>query len=1448
MEQAVAPCPEVNLKAKGTEFKSLLDFGSMVSLMNESFFRSQLASSITPMAGDKVNAHQLFNLKGVEDGQVPLSKYFEMDVEIRGFKIPQVGFLVKKDNAPLLDSKGKSSRLPAIAGCNLIRLGLEEFIRQYSHAPFELFECPKDFDPLLFSTFCVYFYTEREKEQNVPQEEKLHVGVNSAGVGDANGNSDKRAAGGTSTSKKKAKRKCEGYLEGYAGMVTVGDKHQPLCIPANSSKNVMGRAKGMPYRGDFMVELADDNNLPSGLVVNCTYVRPTKSNLVPVTLMNTNDYNVWIRQPLFAGELYEVDEQKWEHETIFIREEGSDDIQVHVQPVPPENIREEIFAQTVEQNQDEQTETKEENKDTQEEPLPKFGPRPNFDDPNFNFKKELKRLPFELNLGEAPLSREQQVKFLNIIYDNQAVFSLHDGDLGYCDVLKHSIPVSSNKPVYLPHRAIPVQLQSEVHKCLDTWLKQGIIRPSKSPYASQVVIVRKKSGEIRLCVDFRKLNAISVRDSFPLPRVEEALQAVQAAVWFSSFDLAQGYLQMAMEEADIPKTAFRAGSSGLYEFTMMPFGLTNAGASFCRLMEMCIGDQQYVTLLFYLDDICVFSETVDQMLDRVALVFERLKTFNLKIKPKKSFFFQKSVTFLGHILSSEGIAPNPKKVDKVKNWPKPSNPKEVHSFIGLASYYRRFIPNFAKIAGPLHALIVPASTKQKLKRGEVHKKDLPPFEWTEECQKSFDALKDALTSAPILAYPDYSKPFILETDASLKGLGAVLSQRGDDNVVRIVAYASRSLRPSEKSMRDYSSAKIELMALKWAVCEKFKDYLLGSKFTVYTDNNPIVHIQSSKLGAAQIRWISELALYDFDIVYRTGRSNNVADALSRRPKDSDSENEATDEEEEWTAISYQTVCETLDIPLGGTKVNRELRARLQTVDTAHVELGEAEPIEVTTNYVSIFNTVLPETMAQYQRVDNQIGPVIKWVESGAPPSKSDLYQIRSKLTRKMLYQFDRLILKEGVLHRLYIDQDMEFHQLVLPQRYHSKILKAVHDDMGHQALDRTLSLLRERVYWPTMAQDACEWVKGCRRCHIAKSDYNEPKPKLGNLISNNPLDLLCIDFTKVDPSRTGKENVLVMTDAFTKFSQAIVTPNQKALTVAKVLVDKWFHVYGIPARIHSDQGKSFDNEILDHLCAMYGVERTMTAPYNPRGNSQCERFNRTMFNLLKTLSKEQKSDWPAHLSTMTFAYNATPHSSTGFQPYELMFGRKAPAPCDAWLGLHAYSDTKSASKSAWVDQQLEQIVMANRRALRHIKASVKKNHDRYGGKDLLIPVGNLVLLRDHPEGRHKIQDVNKSTLFVVTGLHKDPNTYYIKPMEEKGPVKTVNRRQLHDLGITQEEEEQLREAEFATGADPVPSAPVYIPKLKKSKEKKTNHDYALRSLGPVTDAKVASVELQSTRL
>ena len=270
------------------------------------------------------------------------------------------------------------------------------------------------------------------------------------------------------------------------------------------------------------------------------------------------------------------------------------------------------------------------------------------------------------------------------------------------------------------------------------------------------------------------------------------------------------------------------------------------------------------------------------------------------------------------------------------------------------------------------------------------------------------------------------------------------------------------------------------------------------------------------------------------------------------------------------------------------------------------------------------------------------------------------------------------------------------------------------------------------------------------------------------------MDLVCIDFTKVDPSKDGKENILVLTDAFTKFSQAFVTPNQKAITIAKILVDKWFYTYGIPAHIHSDKGHSFDNEIMSHLYAMYGVEQSTTMPYNPCGNAPTERMNHTLINLLKSLPKEQKSNWPLHLPSLVFAYNAMPHDTTGYQPYELMFGRKAPTMCDSWLGLANYNDNFLQSKYTWVNQQHELILAANGWALKRIKISAEKSVSWAGGKALSIPIGNLVLLHDHPEGKNKIQDNYKNELFVMESQHQDPNVYTIKPLNGKGPMCKVN--------------------------------------------------------------------------
>ena len=656
----------------------------------------------------------------------------------------------------------------------------------------------------------------------------------------------------------------------------------------------------------------------------------------------------------------------------------------------------------------------------------------------------------------------------------------------------------------------------------------------------------------------------------------------------------------------------------------------------------------------------------------------------------------------------------------------------------------------------------------------------PKFVWASEPQKAFDALKLALTTAPVLGYPNFEREFILETGALLRGLGAVLSQVDEEGKTHVIAYASQTLRPSEKSICNYSPAKLELLALKWAVTEKFRDYLLGQKCTVYTDNNPLAYVQTSKLGVSQIHWLSELALFNFNIIYRSGKNNQAADALSQHPEPN-CKLENDSDSEDPVMLSYATMCNTIKPVLGDTKITFNIKKKAQAMSNllegqkSMLKFNAIPNLTAQTSAVSVFDQMPLTTMTEAQCKDSVLGLVIPYLHKGVKPKDSVVAKIRCKTACKYLQQFDRLVLKQGVLHHIYISNDVETHQLVLPLEYHETVLPMLHDDYGHQGLDQTLALVRERSYWSTMNHDATKYVTNCHLCHIAKGHYTGPDTQQGLLVANNPLNLLCIDFLKVDPSRDCKENILVLTDAFTKFSQAFVTNNQKALNITKILVKKWFYVYGIPAHNHSDKGQSFENAIISKLYSMYNIKQSMTMPYNLHGNSICEQFNCTMLGLLQSLPKEQKSCWPLHVPSLVFAYNATPHSVTGYLPYELMFGQNEPVVCDAWLGLAQYNDQASASKCAWLNEQQELLMSVNRQALKHNKQSAKKSQIRTGGMTLQIPIGNLVLLRDHPEGHNKIQDSYKSVPFVIVNHHKDPNVYIIQPLDKKGPKKTVNR-------------------------------------------------------------------------
>ena len=608
-------------------------------------------------------------------------------------------------------------------------------------------------------------------------------------------------------------------------------------------------------------------------------------------------------------------------------------------------------------------------------------------------------------------------------------------------------------------------------------LEAKVIRESCSPYASPIVLVRKKNGSLRLCVDYRLLNTKTRKDAFSLPRIEESLDALCGARWFSTIDLASSYNQVPVAEEDKPKTAF-CTPFGLFEFNRMPFGLCNAPGTFQRLMQRMFGGQQGQSLLLYLDDIIVFSSSVSEHLQRLEAVLDRLQQEGLKVKLEKCAFFQQQVNYLGHVISSQGVSTDPAKIEAVATWPRPRQVSELRSFLGFASYYRRFVEGFAKLAAPLHRLVATlAGTKSRKGSGQAL-----GDAWTSHCEESFEALKSRLVSAPVPSYADFSRPFILEIDASHSGLGAVLSQE-TENGVRPVAYASRGLRPTERNMNNYSSMKLEFLALKWAMSEKFRDYLLGHKCIVFTDNNPLSHLPSAKLGATEQRWAAQLAIFDFELKYRSGRSNTNADALSRKP-----ESASSTVDQLLPGTSVPSVLQEATAPASGVKVTQSIVSALPGQSTVDIgSLEEADPL---------------------------LKKVLWFWRRQTQPSAAE----RRRLTRPvmaLLRQWDRLVECEGVLHRriFHSEGGEESFQLLLPGVLKEETLEQLHQQHGHQGVERTTELVRRRCYWPGMSSDIKRWVQECERCQVAKDSGSVPHSFMGHLLASRPNEIVAIDFT-----------------------------------------------------------------------------------------------------------------------------------------------------------------------------------------------------------------------------------------------------------------------------------------------------------------------------------------------
>ena len=387
----------------------------------------------------------------------------------------------------------------------------------------------------------------------------------------------------------------------------------------------------------------------------------------------------------------------------------------------------------------------------------------------------------------------------------------------------------------------------------------------------------EKDGSLHFCIDFRRLNALTVKDSHPLPHICETLESLAGAAHYSTFDLNSGFWQVPMDEESKQYTAFTLGSMGLYECESMPFGLCNAPPTFPRLMQNCLGELNLTYCLIYLYDVTVFSEMPEEHLQRMRVVFDCLREHGLKLKLSKCEVFKSEINYLAHHVSQKGALPLKKNLESIAQCPPLDTYTKVKSFVGLVGHYRCFIKGFAKIAAPLYDL---TSGDNKDKKSEHV--NLSP-----EALEAFDRLKAACLQAPVLAFPDFNKPFLLETDASGRGLGAVLSQKQADGRYHPIAYASRVMNETEQR---YHSNKQEFLALKWVVTEQFHEYLSPygknrNEFVVCTNNNPLTYIFSSaNLDAAGQHWVACLASYNFSLEYQKGKDNTVADFLSRMNK------------------------------------------------------------------------------------------------------------------------------------------------------------------------------------------------------------------------------------------------------------------------------------------------------------------------------------------------------------------------------------------------------------------------------------------------------------------------------------------------------------------------------------------------------------------------------------
>ena len=820
-----------------------------------------------------------------------------------------------------------------------------------------------------------------------------------------------------------------------------------------------------------------------------------------------------------------------------------------------------------------------------------------------------------LDLSKCDCSPAQLDDLRVLLAEHSHVFGLDKSDLGHTNIVQHVIDTGSSGPIKQQPYRTPVVQREHITQLIKQMQVQGIVKPSASPWASPVVLVPKKDGSMRFCVDYRRLNTVTKKDVYPLPRIDDILDTLAQAKYFTTLDLSAGYWQVELDKDSQAKTAFTT-HCGLFEFTRMPFGLCNAPATFQRLMQLVLSGLEWDCCFVYIDDILVASKTFEDHLRHLQLVFERLRKAGLRLKPTKCHFIRDKVPYLGFLISKRGIQPDPLKTDKVNNFPRPTSLTSLRSFLGLASYYRRFVPHFATVAAPLHRLT---------------KKDTP-FEWNQDCETAFSQLKSLLTQAPVLVYPQFGQgcSFQLETDASGVGLGAILSQKQDDGKYHPVAYASRSLLPSE---RNYPISELETLAIVWAV-KYFRTYLLGHPCVVLTDHASCLSLLNTSRPSAKLaRWAMAIQEMNLEIRHRSGRSNAGADALSRSPVDA-------------TA--------TVNAVVSGPK--------------APADRPQEEDLAIGDDCSNLSSLTLSEATQQklrelsaLQKSCEELKPMFLYLADGILPDDE-------KVARRIILESRHFDLLDGVLHHEN-PQSPGTWCTAVPTTLRADLLEDAHSGLlaGHLGERRVYDRLRRGYWWQGMRRDVRKHCRACLTCATRRGTSRASHPPLQSIPVGGPFHCVGVDILKLPLTCDGNQYVLVFLDYLTKWVEAFPIKDQKAETVARVLVEEVICRHGAPERLLSDRGANFLSELIAEVCRLMRIKKLNTSGYHPQTDGLVERFHRTLISMLSMYVEKHARDWDRFLPFMLYAYRVTAQESTKESPFYLLYGRDARQPLEEAL-------------------------------------------------------------------------------------------------------------------------------------------------------------------------------------